>query len=263
LYEPIDPLVISAVFFVFGALFGSFANVVIYRMPLGKSVVKPGSACMSCGQPVKWYNNVPIFAWFWLRGKCANCKAPFSIRYPMVELLMALLFARAGYSLGLTWFTLEALYFIFALVTVSMIDLDHMILPDKFTLSGVAIGLLGAAINPEREFLHAFFGALAGFGFLWAVAYAYYLVRGREGMGGGDIKLLAWIGAVLGWRSVPFVILVSTLLGSVVGIVMATRTKDGMSYALPFGPFLAGAALIYLLFDGGRLGEMYLALFNL
>ncbi len=250
-------------FFIFGALFGSFANVVIYRMPLGKSVVKPGSACMACGKPVKWYNNVPIFAWFWLRGKCANCQAPFSIRYPMVELLMALLFAKVGYDFGLSWFTLEALYFVFALVTVSMIDLDHMILPDKFTLSGIAIGLIGAALNPERDFLHALYGAVAGFGFLWAVAYAYYLVRGREGMGGGDIKLLGWIGAVLGWTAIPFVILVSTLIGSIVGAIMATRTKDGMSYAIPFGPFLAGAALIYLLFDGKRLGDWYLALHGL
>ena len=259
----IDPPVVAAILFVFGAVFGSFANVVIYRMPLGKSVVKPGSACQACGKPVKWYNNVPIFAWFWLRGRCASCGAKFSIRYPMVELTVAILFALAGYRLGISWFTLEALYFIFALVTVSVIDLDHMILPDKFTISGVAIGLAGAALNPEREFMQALYGALAGFGFLWAVAYAYYLIRKKEGMGGGDIKLLAWIGAVLGWHSIPFVILVSTLIGSVIGGILSTRTKDGMSYAIPFGPFLAGAALIYLLFDGERMVGWYLALHGL
>jgi leader peptidase (prepilin peptidase) / N-methyltransferase len=246
--------------FVFGAMFGSFANVVIYRMPLGKSVVRPGSACGSCGTPIKWYNNVPIFAWFWLRGRCAKCGAAYSFRYPLVELSMALLFTAAAWRFGFSWTLIEALIFIFMVVTASFIDLDHMILPDKFTLTGIAIGLAGAALNPERDFLEALYGVLAGGGFLWAVAYLYFVFRGREGMGGGDIKLLAWIGAVMGWQAVPLVILSSSLLGSVIGLALAARTKDGMQNAIPFGPYLAGAALAYLLCDGSRVAEWYLSM---
>ncbi len=249
--------------FIYGALLGSFANVVIYRLPLGENIAWPGSRCMKCRTPVKWYNNVPIFAWFWLRGKCAFCRAPFSIRYPLVELLMATLFAAAGAALGPSYFLIEALIFIFMLITVSFIDLDHMILPDKFTLSGIVIGLLGAALNPEREFLPALYGVLAGGGFLWAVAYLYYAFRGREGMGGGDIKLLAWIGAVLGWQAIPITILISSIIGSLVGIVLAIRTKDGMTLAIPFGPYLAGAALVFLLCDGSSWARWYLAMHGL
>jgi leader peptidase (prepilin peptidase)/N-methyltransferase len=254
---------LSFILFIFGAIFGSFANVVIYRMPLGKSISFPASHCSACKTPIKWYNNVPIVAWFWLKGKCAKCGVRFSFRYPLVEFIMGALFAAAGYSIGFHWTLIEALIFIFALVTSSFIDLDHMILPDKFTLSGIVIGLVGAYLNPERNFLDAVYGVLLGGGFLWAVAYLYYVFRNREGMGGGDIKLLAWIGAVLGWKAVPVVILLSSLIGSVVGITLAARTKGGMQKPIPFGPYLAGAALVYLLCNGPRWSEWYLALHGL
>ena len=252
-----------ATLFLFGAIFGSFANVLIYRMPRGESVVWPGSRCQSCKTPIRWYHNIPVFSWFLLRGRCASCKAPYSFRYPFVELLMGLLFASAGYSLGLHWTLIEALLFIFALVSASFIDIDHMILPDKFTLSGIVIGLVGAALNPERSFLDAVYGVLMGSGFLWAVAYLYFVFRGREGMGGGDIKLLGWIGAVLGWKAVPVVILVSSIAGAVFGVALALRSKDGMSKAIPFGPYLAGAAVLYLLFGGERLSNWYLDMHGL
>ncbi len=176
---------------------------------------------------------------------------------------MAALFAVAGARLGANYFLIEALIFIFMLVTVSFIDLDHMILPDKFTLSGIVIGLVGALINPERDFLSALYGVLAGGGFLWAVAYLYYALRGREGMGGGDIKLLAWIGAVLGWQAIPITILISSVIGSIVGLMLAFRTKDGMTLAIPFGPYLAGAALVFLLCDGSSWAHWYLAMHGL
>ena len=235
----------------------------IYRIPLGKSVVSPRSSCGSCNKMIPMYHNIPILSWFILRGKCANCGAKYSFRYAFVELLMGVLFALAGLSLGFSWTLLEALIFIFSVVVASFIDLDHMILPDKFTLSGIAIGLLGAALNPEREFLPALLGAAFGFGFLWAIAYLYIVFRDREGMGGGDIKLIAWIGAVLGWKAIPVVILVSSILGSVIGLAVAARTKGGMNQAIPFGPFLAAAALLYLLLDGARLSDWYLALHGL
>lgn len=254
---------LNTILFLFGAIFGSFANVVIYRMPRGESVAFPSSHCQNCKAPIRWYHNVPILAWFWLRGRCAKCEAKFSFRYPFVELLMGVLFAAAGNAFGPSWTLVEALIFIFGLVTVSFIDIDHMILPDKFTLSGIVIGLLGAALNPEREFLSALYGVLMGGGFLWAVAYLYYVFRNREGMGGGDIKLLAWIGAVLGWQSVPVVILVSSLLGSLIGIALALKNRGGMKTAIPFGPYLALAALLYLLLDGSRWSEWYLQLHGL
>lgn len=176
---------------------------------------------------------------------------------------MALLFAAAGVAIGPHWTLVEALIFIFGLVTVSFIDLDHMILPDKMTLPGILIGLVGAALNPERAFLDAILGVLFGAGFLWAIAYLYYAFRNRAGMGGGDIKLLGWIGAVLGWKAIPVVILLSSVLGSLVGMAQAVRTKGGMQQPIPFGPYLAGAALLYLLFNGARLSDWYLSLHGL
>lgn len=254
---------LAVILFVFGSIFGSFANVIIYRMPKGESIAFPGSHCQACGRAIRWYHNVPIFAWFWLRGKCAYCGAPYSFRYPLVEFVMGALWAAAGLSLGWSWSLVEALPFIFGLVTASVIDIDHMILPDKFTLSGIVIGLVGAALNPERDFLEGLYGALLGFGFLWAIAYLYFVFRDREGMGGGDIKLLGWIGAVLGWKAIPVVILISSVIGSLVGIALALRTKGGMQQAIPFGPYLAGAALIYLLIHGERIAEWYVALHGL
>lgn len=262
--------------FVLGACLGSFANVVIYRMPAGKSIVKPGSTCGSCLKPIKYRHNIPIFGWFLLRGRCANCGVKYSIRYAMVELLMAVLFATAWLQFGWSWTLVEALIFIFSLVVCSFIDLDHMILPDKFTLSGIVIGLAGALLNPEREFLPSVYGVLLGGGFLWAIAYFYLVLRKRDGMGGGDIKLLAWIGAVLGWQAVPFVILVASVFGSVVGITTVliknrkTVAKDAAetendipTFAIPFGPFLASAALLYLLIDGASWTQWYLDLHGL
>ncbi|KYG67558.1 peptidase A24 [Bdellovibrio bacteriovorus] len=248
------------VFFVFGALFGSFANVVIYRLPKEESVVKPGSHCYSCKTPVKWYDNIPIFSWFILRGRCRHCGAKFSFRYALVELLMASLFALSFHYVGFSWSLLEYLIFIFGLVVCTFIDLDHMILPDEFTLSGIVIGLVGAYLNPQREFLDSLFGVLMGGGFLWGMAYVYYLLTKQEGMGGGDIKLLAWIGALLGWKAIPFVIMSSAIIGSVVGIIAARKQNAGLKTVIPFGPYLALGALMYL-FGGETIALWYLDLF--
>lgn len=246
--------------FVFGAIFGSFANVVIYRLPKGESVVKPGSHCYSCKKAVRWYDNIPIFSWFYLRGRCRHCGAKFSIRYPLVELLTAILFALSFHFVGWSWSLLEYVIFIFGLVVCTFIDLDHMILPDEFTLSGIVIGLLGAALNPQREFMDALLGVLMGGGFLWGMAYVYYIFTKQEGMGGGDIKLLAWIGALLGWKAIPFVILSSAIIGSVVGLIAARKQKAGLKTVIPFGPYLALGALLYL-FGGQNIAYWYLDLF--
>lgn len=260
--DPTDVLLALMPFYLFmlGAIFGSFANVIILRLPKGESVAKPRSRCMSCQTQLKWYDNIPIFSWFILRGKCRSCGASFSIRYPMVELLMAIFFALTYHFVGWNWFLLEALILVFGLVTVSMIDIDHYILPDVFTLSGIVIGLVGGLLNPERSFVDSLLGVFLGGGFLWAIAYFYLLFRKEEGMGGGDIKLLAWIGAVLGWKAIPFVIISSSLVGTVGGALTAIRQKKGMKTVIPFGPYLALGAVIYL-FGGSQIALWYLSLF--
>lgn len=238
-----------AFFFWFGAIWGSFANVVIVRLPKNENVAIPRSHCPKCKKSIPWYLNIPIFSWVLLRGKCKECGEPISIRYPIVELLMGMFFAAIFYRYGWSISTIEYFLFTFAVVTSSFIDLDHMILPDRFTLSGILIGLLGAALNPDRSFFDSLLGVVIGGGFLLGIAYFYYFFRKIEGMGGGDIKLLAWIGAVCGVQSLLFVILASSLLGLLVGSLYMLRSKEGLKTGIPFGPYLSLAALIYIIFD--------------
>lgn len=245
-------LLYTGFLFWFGAIWGSFANVVIVRLPKNESVVHPRSHCPKCKSAIPWFLNIPIFSWVLLRGRCHNCKTKISIRYPIVELIMGVFFAAIYYRYGWSFSTLEYVIFAFALVTSSFIDLDHMILPDRFTLSGILIGLIGAWINPDRAFWDAFLGVLFGGGFLLAIAYGYFMIRKVDGMGGGDIKLLGWIGAVCGIQSILFVILASSILGLLFGSLYMWSSKDGLKTGIPFGPYLSLAALIYLLFDTSK-----------
>ncbi len=238
------------IYFVFGACLGSFSNVVILRLPQNKSVIKPPSHCPNCKTAIRWYDNIPLFSWLFLRGHCRNCKVAISWRYFFVELLMAALFVAVFLRFHdenvINWQIFEMLLFVFGLVTVSMIDFDHMILPDVFTLSGILIGLFGSLLSHERSFWDSFAGVLFGGGFFWSIAYLYYVWRKDEGIGGGDIKLAAWIGAILGWQSIPFVILSSSVIGSLVGLTLAIKTKGGLKLKIPYGPYLALGAIIYL-----------------
>lgn len=240
----LEPLYVVFVFLI-GICFGSFANVLIYRWPNEESILGR-SFCGSCGEMIKWYHNIPVFGYFLLGGRCANCGRSFSIRYPIVEFVMGLAFVGVMMLYGVSWTTLEYTILVFGLITGSIIDLDHMILPDEITLGGTVVGLVGAWLNPERAFMDAFWGVLAGGGSLWLVAYIYYIFTGREGLGGGDIKLLAFIGAMLGWRSIPFVILAASMLGAVVGLLAARKSEDGLRTAIPFGPFISFAAILYM-----------------
>ncbi len=253
------PLYFPILFFVVGLCFGSFANVVIYRLPKKKNVATPRSACPSCGHEITWYENIPVLSWIFLRGKCSSCKTSISFRYPLVELLMGLLFVALYLKVGWSWTLLEYLIFGFSLVVVSFIDFDHMILPDTFTLSGIVIGLMGALLNPEREFLTAFYGVLLGGGSLYFMALLYYIFRKKDGMGGGDIKLLAWIGALLGAWPILFVIMFSSVVGSIVGVAVALKSKEGLQSGIPFGPYLALAAIAFIFF-GEELLQWYLSL---
>ncbi len=229
---------------------GSFGNVIILRLPKEESVVLPSSYCYSCKKPIKWFDNIPILSWFILRGKCRQCSAAFSWRYPFVEFLTGFMFylvyRQFGHGEIFNFEMAEYLLFVWGLIVVSMIDFDHMILPDVFTLSGIVVGLIGSAFSPQRSFLEALGGVLFGGGIFWAIAYLYYVWRKEDGIGGGDIKLTAWIGAVLGWQSIPFVVLSSSLLGSVVGLSLVFKTKAGWKLRIPYGPYLALGAVIYL-----------------
>lgn len=253
-------LIDIAAFFVFGLCLGSFANVLIWRVPRKEDWVWGRSHCPQCNKTIRPYDNIPLISFAILRRKCRDCNFLIPWRYPLVELLMGIAFAALFWCVGWQWGLIEYGIFVFGLITVSFIDLDHMILPDTFTLSGIVIGLLGAAINPDRSFLSAFLGVILGGGLLWLVAYVYYLARKQEGMGGGDIKLLAWIGAVLGWSAIPFVILCSSILGSIVGIIIAIRSRRGLNSVIPFGPYLAFSALL-LVYGGRPLAEWYVHLF--
>ncbi len=248
------------IFFLYGLIFGSFANVLIFRIPREESPIRPRSYCYQCRTQIRWYDNIPVISWCVLKGKCRKCKAAISYRYPLVELLTGVLFSLAYIQIGFHYYLIEVILFLFASVVCTFIDFDHMILPDEFTLSGIVIGLLGALLNPERVFLEAFLGVLFGGGILWMLAYIYYLISGKEGMGGGDIKLLAWIGALVGWKAIPFVIMCSAITGSVVGLLVALKSNEGFKTAIPFGPYLVLGAVLFI-FYGQKIGEWYFNLF--
>lgn len=247
-------------FFIFGLCFGSFGNVVIARLPAGESVVRPRSRCPFCKTNIKSYDNIPLLSFLFLKGRCRACKHQITARYPIIELTSGLLFLALYLKLGLSFTLIEYVVFAWAGLVATAIDIDHRILPDVLTLSGIVLGLIGATLNPERHFLDALLGVLAGGGFLWAVALIYEAIKHEEGMGGGDIKLLGWIGAVLGWRAVIFSILVSSITGSLVGGGYAIFKKTGMKTAIPFGPFLYFAAILFI-FCGSTLIQRYLELF--
>lgn len=229
-----------------GAVVGSFLNVVICRLPRGESLVRPGSRCPHCGAGVRPQHNVPILGYLWLRGHCRDCRAPISARYPAVEALTALLSVAAWLRFGPTA-AFAAHFALFAgLVAVTFIDFDHRIIPDSLSLGGVAVGFCASFVTPLgwQGSLH---GAALGGGSLLAVALGYYAVTRREGMGLGDVKLLAAIGAFLGWQAVLFTIFASSVVGAVVGLSVTVLRRGDLRLELPFGPFLALGAVTYAL----------------
>lgn len=233
---------------VFGAIVGSFLNVCIHRVPLGVSIVYPPSSCPNCSNPIPFYLNVPIISYVLLRGRCSSCGEPFSARYPVVEALTALVALFTFLRFGPT--AEAAVYFVFlsALIVITFIDLDLKIIPDVISLPGIVAGLIVSFFLPYPGALDSFIGAAAGGGVLFAVAWGYYMATGQEGMGGGDIKLLAMIGAFLGWKGVILTLLLGSLAGAVIGSVLMLALGKGSRYAVPFGPFLAFGAAVHLFF---------------
>lgn len=257
---------------VLGLFVGSFLNVVIHRLPIMMqntwecdcrelleieqpadktntpfNLVTPRSRCPKCAKPIAAWENIPLLSWLLLRGKCSACKNPISARYPLVELVTALLSLAVAYRFGATVETCFALLLTWALVALSMIDFDTSLLPDSITLPLMWLGLLASLIPVFVDTHSALIGAMAGYLALWLVFQAFKLFTGKEGMGFGDFKLLAALGAWLGWEQLPAIILLSSLTGAVIGIMLMVLVKHRRDQAIPFGPYLAIAGWLTLM----------------
>jgi leader peptidase (prepilin peptidase)/N-methyltransferase len=255
--------------FLFGLLIGSFLNVCILRIPADKSIVMPASSCPKCGKAIAPYDNIPVVSWLMLGGKCRHCKTKISAMYPAVELLAGLLFLACYFVFGLTVDALKWAVFAALLVVLTITDLRERILPDEVNFFGLGVGLLfsfftkpidGTALwlanrwfdfpppQPVLSFVDSILGAAAGSGLLWVVAEGYFRLRGREGMGLGDVKMMAAVGAFFGVQRTLMTILAGSLLGSVIGTLLIAISKKGRDYELPFGTFLGAGALLVLFF---------------
>ena len=275
-----------------GLIVGSFLNVVIHRLPrmlerdwdgqaadlskekdlvevatklrAGKAarynLMTPASACPHCGHKIRAYENIPVVSYLFLRGRCSSCNTPISMRYPIVEAICGVLSAYIGWRFGLTLAMAGALVFAWALIALTAIDIDTQLLPDDITLPLLWLGLLVNLSNGFTPLSSAVIGAIAGYLSLWAMYWLFKLTTGKEGMGYGDFKLLGAIGAWLGWKLLPIVILLSSMVGAVVGIALIVFTRHGRNSPIPFGPYLAAAGLIAL-FWGETINRTYLQLF--
>lgn len=264
---------------IFGLMVGSFLNVVIYRLPKmmeqewqnnclelqGKEVPaqapftlsRPRSACPHCGHKITALENIPIISYLLLGGKCSACKAPISMRYPLIEALTGALIGLIGWKFGYSSLTIFAWAFTFALIALTFIDFDTQLLPDDITLPLLWLGLLFNINHGFTDLKSAVIGAAAGYLILWSIYWLFKLIRGKEGMGYGDFKLLAAIGAWFGWQLLPAVILLSSTLGALIGIALILISKRGKDVPMPFGPFLAIGGIAALFF-GQQLAALYL-----
>ena len=276
-----DPTLFSAATGLLGLLVGSFLNVVIHRLPKmmendwqcqcaelrgealpeqeALSLIRPRSRCPQCGHAITALENIPVLSWLFLRGKCSSCQTPIAVRYPITEALTGLLSAFVAHHFGFGWATAGALLLVWSLLTLTFIDFDTKYLPDSITLPLIWGGLLFNLFGTFTDLSSAVVGAMAGYLSLWLVYWGFKLITGKEGMGYGDFKLLAALGAWLGWQSLPLTILLSSLVGAVVGIGLIVLAKRGRDVPIPFGPYLATAGLLAL-FWGKDLTMAYLRL---
>jgi len=231
-----------------GLCVGSFINVCIYRLPLKISVISPGSFCPSCKNKLKWYHNIPVLSYIFLKGKCGYCDEPVSARYIFIEILCGFIFLLNFQYFGLGFESVSYVVFELLLVVVIFVDLKYMIIPDEISIGGIFAGFLSSFVRNDLNWTDSLLGILIGGGILLLIIKGYYLLTKKEGMGGGDVKLLAMIGAFLGYKSVFFVIFFSSMLGTAVGVPLILLKSKGKEYAIPFGPFLSVAAVIYLYF---------------
>jgi len=277
-----EPALFTGLVFLLGLAVGSFLNVVIHRLPRmleadwraqcaelrGEdaevlpvySLYTPRSSCPSCGHRITALENVPLLSWLWLRGKCSVCGVRISARYPLVELLTAILSAAAAWKFGFGWASAGAILFIWALIALAFIDLGTTLLPDDITLPLLWLGLLFNLFGVFTSLQSAVIGAMAGYLSLWGIYWLFKLITGKEGMGYGDFKLLAAIGAWLGWKLLPMTILLSSAVGAAAGIAMMVLVRHDRRMPIPFGPYLAGGGLVALFF-GAPLMQAYLRSF--
>ena len=281
-FPPLEPALFTGLVFLLGLAVGSFLNVVIHRLPrmleadwqaqcaeLGGETIEaapaynlstPRSACPSCGHQITPLENIPVLSWLFLRGRCSACGTHISVRYPMVELLTAVLSAAVAWKFGFGALTAGAILLVWALIALAFIDLDTTLLPDDITLPLLWLGLLFNLFDVFTNLQSAVIGAMAGYLFLWSVYWLFKLATGKEGMGYGDFKLLAAMGAWLGWEMLPVTILLSSAVGAAVGIAMVVFVKHDRRIPIPFGPYLAGGGVVALFF-GAPIMQAYLGSF--
>ncbi|MCK9380810.1 MAG: A24 family peptidase [Sulfuritalea sp.] len=274
-----DPAVFAVAAGLLGVMVGSFLNVVIHRLPImmerdwaaqcaelrGEplpafevlSLARPRSRCPQCGHSITALENIPVISWLLLRGRCKGCAAPISLRYPLIEALTGLLFAFVAWHFGFNAAALGAMVFVAALIALTSIDFDTQLLPDDITLPLLWLGLALNAFSVYTDLKSAVIGAMAGYLSLWCVYWSFKLITGKEGMGYGDFKLLAALGAWLGWQMLPLAILVSSLVGAAVGVALMVFARHGRNVPIPFGPYLAAAGAIALVW-GKPLTRAYL-----
>lgn len=275
------PWLYLSLIFLFSLMVGSFLNVVIHRLPIMMerdwraeyrdyfdedesisaneryNLMVPRSACPHCGHAITAIENIPLLSWLWLRGRCRECQAPISARYPLVELLTALLSVAIAATLAPGWSVLAALLLTWSLVALTFIDLDKMLLPDQITLPLLWGGLLFNLLGGFVPLVDAVIGAMAGYLVLWSLYWSFKLLTGKEGMGYGDFKLLAALGAWLGWQALPIILLLSSLAGAIIGIGLILLRNHHQGKPIPFGPYLAIAGWITLLW-GDSITRWYL-----
>lgn len=285
-----SPLTFITIVFLLSLLIGSFLNVVIYRLPIMMerewraqcrelaespaagvtddtfNIVRPRSRCPACGHPIPPLENIPVLSYLFLRGRCAGCGKRISVRYPIVELLTAITAAVAAWRFGVGWEAAAAVLLTYSLITVSVIDIDHQVIPDAISLPLLWIGLAASLFHPmpgaEVLFIEpktSIVGALAGYLTLWSVYHLFRLLTGKEGMGYGDFKLLAALGAWLGWPMLPLIILLSAVVGAGVGIALIVVRRHDRNVPIPFGPYLAAAGWIAMLY-GREITDWYFGL---
>lgn len=283
-----NPLVLAAIALLLGLIVGSFLNVVIYRLPVMMetewtaqcrqlldissdvkaspepgvfNLAKPNSHCPKCKHEISAAENIPVIAWLLQKGKCKHCQAPISARYPVIELITGIISALIASQFGYHWLTLALLLLSWGLIVLTMIDFDHQLLPDDITLPMLWLGLLVNSFGLLTTLESAVWGAIGGYLMLWGVYWLFKLLTGKEGMGYGDFKLLSALGAWLGWQALPMIILLSSLVGAVVGISLIAIMGRDRNIPIPFGPYLASAGFLSLLWGNEISGFYYSLLF--
>ena len=279
-----NPILMVVISLVFGLLVGSFLNVVIYRLPQmmqaewtkqcyelfeiknsskpseispSFNLAMPNSHCPKCKHEISTLQNIPLFSWFFLRGKCSYCQASISARYPIMEAFTGLITALVVFKFGFTWLTLAMLFLSWSLIVLTMIDFDHQLLPDDITLPLLWLGLVINSLGLITSLEQAVWGAIVGYAILWGVYWLFKLVTGKEGMGYGDFKLLAALGAWMGWQSLPLIILLSSFVGAVIGLSLIVIKGRDKNIPIPFGPYLASAGFLALLWGDELIAFYY------